>query len=120
MANDSNGAPPGGASNYQEPPQPEHTPEQLAMIHAAMMEELGITRKDALHLQDRGPDISELRPLKQKRYQETATARWRGRFSLGFAHFGLIFTNKAQIFCLTMLILPRRASTPSLMVNCID
>ncbi|KAI9054034.1 hypothetical protein LZ554_001207 [Drepanopeziza brunnea f. sp. 'monogermtubi'] len=77
MASDSNGAPPDGANNYQEPPQPQHTPEQLAMIHAAMMEELGITRKDALHLQDRGPDISELRPLKTKRYQETATARWR-------------------------------------------
>ncbi|KAJ5051433.1 uncharacterized protein L3040_001212 [Drepanopeziza brunnea f. sp. 'multigermtubi'] len=77
MASDSNGAPPDGANNYQEPPQPQHTPEQLAMIHAAMMEELGITRKDELHLQDRGPDISELRPLKPKKYQETATARWR-------------------------------------------
>jgi hypothetical protein len=30
------------------PPQPERTAEQLRMIQAAMMEELGITRKDTL------------------------------------------------------------------------
>ncbi|KAK2625343.1 hypothetical protein QTJ16_005712 [Diplocarpon rosae] len=82
MADPSNGAvPPGDNSKnglFEEPEQ-NFTPEQLAMIQDAMMEELGIGRKDKLYLDDivGGEDISKLVLKPKKRNMHSATAAWR-------------------------------------------
>ncbi|KAH6722583.1 hypothetical protein BKA61DRAFT_592876 [Leptodontidium sp. MPI-SDFR-AT-0119] len=59
------------------PAKKEYTEQQLAIIKAAMMEELGIGRKDDLPLADRGAPVEALRPLKQpKKHFNSATAAW--------------------------------------------
>lgn len=64
----------------QQPPQRERTAEEIAMIHAAMMEELGIGRKESLPLSDRGPDpVLMGAHLPVKRNMQPATAAWRSK-----------------------------------------
>ncbi|KAL2073813.1 hypothetical protein VTL71DRAFT_11139 [Oculimacula yallundae] len=59
------------------PGETKYTPEQMALLQAAMMEELGIKRIDSLHLADRGAPIEALQPLKQpKKRLNAATAGW--------------------------------------------
>ncbi|CZR59667.1 uncharacterized protein PAC_09561 [Phialocephala subalpina] len=57
---------PGDGATLGQPPEPTHTAEQLVIIHAAMMEELGVGRKDELPLADRGfDDAIAIRPIRQ-------------------------------------------------------
>lgn len=75
-----NGPPPGGSS--QDPPENKIDEQQMAMVYAAMMEELGIGRKNALPLQDVGPDIApESMPTirsKRKHSENDLVSGWRG------------------------------------------
>ncbi|KAH7356461.1 hypothetical protein BKA65DRAFT_494746 [Rhexocercosporidium sp. MPI-PUGE-AT-0058] len=66
------GVPPGTV-----PPEKEYTEIQMAQLHAAMMEELGIGRTENLPLADKGAPVEALRPLKQpKKHLNSATAAW--------------------------------------------
>lgn len=69
------GLPPGAV-----PPEKEYSAEKLAQIHAAMMEELGLSRLDTLHLADKGPPVEVLRSLqKPRKIANTAVAAWHSK-----------------------------------------